>query len=418
MTSSAGRRARTILSQHAEEASFLWLLRDRAVCAPHFSLRTLGILESRLEGHLDGLRVAGDAGFALCRDELGWKEPGEVFAAAVLAFESGDAARIGAVVPVATGAPELARALASALGWLPWEMARPHAEVLLAHPDALGRRAAVAAFAIQREDPKAHLERLLEDEAAPVRARALRAVGELARRDLQLASKYGLVDDDPDCRFWGAFTVTLLGDGIALDELRGAAAAGGPHAARAARLAARAMPLRESIPWQRALAADPEQARLACQVAGAIGAPALVPWLLEQMPNAELARVAGEAFTTITGIDLAYQDLEMDAPAGFEHGPSDDPDDEDVALDPDEDLPFPDPARVAGWWARSGRAFRSGERYLAGKPIASAALEEVLRGGRQRLRAAAALELALRAPGRPLFEVRARAARQRVLLGG
>jgi len=53
----------------------------------------------------------------------------------------------------------------------------------------------------------------------------------------------------------------------------------------------------------------------------------------------ELARVAGEAFTMITGVDIAYEDLEGAWPEGFVAGPTEDPEDENVAMDPDEDLP-------------------------------------------------------------------------------
>src|SRR5262249_36731701 len=160
-------------------------------------------------------------------------------------------------------------------------------------------------------------------------------------------AKYGIVDDDPACKLEGACSVTLLGDAIAHEELRGIAESGDAHRAeRAARLVARAMPLRESLPWQRALAAREERLRLVCQGAAAIGDPAVVPWLLERMAARDVARVAGEAFTAITGIDLAYHDLEAKPPDGFASGPSDDAADEDVALDPDEDLPFPDPRLV------------------------------------------------------------------------
>jgi hypothetical protein len=45
-------------------------------------------------------------------------------------------------------------------------------------------------------------------------------------------------------------------------------------------------------------------------------------------------------------------------------------------------------------------------------------LGQVLRDGYQRQRAAAALELAIRNPGQPLFEVRAPGSRQQRILGG
>jgi hypothetical protein len=57
-------------------------------------------------------------------------------------------------------------------------------------------------------------------------------------------------------------------------------------------------------------------------------------------------------------------------------------------------------------------------RYLLGRPIDDEAwLEHVLREGFQRQRAAAALELAIRRPTEPLFNVAAPAWRQKKLLG-
>jgi uncharacterized protein (TIGR02270 family) len=108
--------------------------------------------------------------------------------------------------------------------------------------------------------------------------------------------------------------------------------------------------------------------------------------------------------------------LDGEWPEGFTAGPTDDANDADVALDADENLPFPDPSLVALWWSRNGASLTSGVRHLAGRPIAPSALEDVLRGGRQRLRAAAASELVLLHPGRPLFEVRAPVVRQRAEL--
>ena len=62
------------------------------------------------------------------------------------------------------------------------------------------------------------------------------------------------------------------------------------------------------------------------------------------MADPALARVAGEALAMITGLDLAYLDLDGEPPAGFEAGPTDDPADPSVAMDEDEHLPWPDAA--------------------------------------------------------------------------
>jgi uncharacterized protein (TIGR02270 family) len=124
------------------------------------------------------------------------------------------------------------------------------------------------------------------------------------------------------------------------------------------------------------------------------------------MEDPQHARVAGEAFTTITGVDIAYDDLEGEWPDGFEAGPSEDPNDDNVAMDEDEDLPWPDVKLITGWWRGQGQEFQSGQRCLLGKPVDPEHCQWILVNGKQRQREAAALEIALMQPNTPLFETR------------
>ena len=80
----------SIIEQHAEEAAFLWLLRDAAIYQPHYDLEDLVELDERIEAHLDGLRLANNTGWETAQSALSWEEPGEVFTAAVLAIESSE----------------------------------------------------------------------------------------------------------------------------------------------------------------------------------------------------------------------------------------------------------------------------------------------------------------------------------------
>src|SRR5690242_11375521 len=100
-----------IVSQHAEEAAFLWLLRNNAVHAPHYALKDLAKLDDRVEAHLDGLRLAGEEGWELCKAELAYEQDGEVFAASVMAFESGIESRIQVVLDVVEKTPALSTGL-------------------------------------------------------------------------------------------------------------------------------------------------------------------------------------------------------------------------------------------------------------------------------------------------------------------
>ena len=157
--------------------------------------------------------------------------------------------------------------------------------------------------------------------------------------------------------------------------------------------------------------------RWRCVIMGLLGDVRAMPTLFQCMADNSLARVAGEAFSLITGVDLAYEDMDTDWPEGFSAGPTEDPDDESVALDPDEDLPWPDVHEVSRWWAANEHAFPGGQRYLCGRPVSDAQCRQVLRDGYQRQRMAAAYELALMNPEEPLFDCAAPAFRQRERLG-
>jgi uncharacterized protein (TIGR02270 family) len=405
-----------IVTQHAEEASFLWLLRDRAVRAPHYALADLAELDDRVEAHLDGLRIAGDAGWEMCKKGLGYEEAGEVFAAAILAFESEDAARIKTLLEAGSASLELSRGLVSALGWLSYPQTQISIQRLLTADSPDLQRIGIAACVVRRHDPGHALLDAISNADPLLKARALHAVGELVRVDLLSMLQYHMTADNDLCRYAATWSAALLGDMGALPTLQAIVGFDVPYKEEAAKMALRRMDLTAAHAWQQDLAHNPDTMRLAVIGAGVIGDPVSILWLIEQMTIPALARVAGEALTMITGVDIAYEDLEGEWPDGFEAGPTEDPEDENVDMDPDEDLPWPAPERIAKWWHAHRSAFQSGTRYLLGKPMSPAWLQDVLRNGMQRQRAAAALELAMHQPGQPLFEVRAPGFRQQQLL--
>jgi uncharacterized protein (TIGR02270 family) len=407
-----------VVSQHAEELAFLWLLRSTAIGQPHYSIADLARLDDRIDAHLDGLRVAGASGWEVAREALDTGESGEVFAAAVLTFESTDQSRISVLLEKIAGGPELSPAVVSSLGWLPFNQSRPHIDRMLQEESRTLRRVGLAAAAAHRADLGPTLSQLAADEDWALRARALRAVGELGRVDLLPVAERHLKADDPEVRFSAAWSTAFLSaKPEALSALATIAQSDSRHREGALQMVMRRADPHAAKAWQQKLVQDAATMRLAVQGAGAMGNPAEIPWLIGQMKMPELARVAGESFTTITGIDIAYQDLEGERPEGFESGPTEDPADENVELDADENLPWPDPKLIQKWWQSNKSAFHFGTRHLLGKPITIDWCKQVLRIGRQRQRAAAALELAMRQPGSPLFEVRAPGFRQRQLLG-
>jgi len=360
--------------------------------------------------------VAGEPGWELCKEALGNEEAGEVFAASVMAFESGIEARIQAVLDAVTAKPELARGMVSALGWLSFEQASPHIHRFLGSQVHLHRQIGLAGCVVQRADPGKILSQAVGSRNLPLRARALKAVDELGRKDLLKAVKDNLLAEDDQVRYWAAWSGVLLGELAAIPILQRLVEREEPLREQACAMALRCMSVEQGQAWLKTLVSAPNTLRLAVQAAGVMGDPANIPWLIRQMENPTVTRVAGESFTFITGIDLAYDDLDTDKPDGFETGPTEDPEDENVAMDADEDLPWPDPRLIEKWWEIHRLEFTSGTRYLLGKPMTIDSLNEALKNGKQRQRRAAAIELAVRQPGQPLFNCSAPGFRQQALL--
>ncbi len=402
-----------IIDQHAEEAAFLWLLRHNAVYAPHYNLKDLAKLDGRVEAHIDGLRIAGDYGWKACCHNLEFKECGEVFTAAILALEGNHIDRINKVYQVAEEARETLTGLVSAFGWVEPHHLQGKVNGLLVSNNPLWRQVGIAACAIHRVVPGQFLDQAIQDDYPQLRARALRAAGELGRVDLKSALLEQISNQDTAIGFWTAWSAVLLGGrGKALSSLQTRIIEVSELSLKAMHLALRVLDLQEVKDLLKVLVQTEDRIRDTIIGAGISGDPGYMPWLIKQMEMPKLARIAGESFSFISGVDIAYEDLEGELPKNFASGPTENPEDEEVAMDPDEDLPCPDPLLIDRWWKQHQHNFLPGVRYLSGKPVNELQCQNVLRTGRQRQRQAAALELALMKPAAPLFETRAIGKRQ------
>jgi uncharacterized protein (TIGR02270 family) len=398
---------RIVVSQHAEEAAFLWTRRNRAVHEPHYSLDDLAALDERVEAHLDGLRISGDVGWRYCNASMAAAlGPGESFALGALAFGAGDRDRMRETLFAACSSPAAVPGLVSALGWLAYESVAQWIGILVEAKSPAHRAVGIAASAIHGQDPGVSLAAAVTDLDPALCARALRALGELKRRDLVNQARAQLRSSDDGCRFWAAWALTLNGEREGLSELTQWFERGDSVGPRALRLGLRAMKLDESRKWISELARKPELGPAAVMGAGIVGDPMSIPWLIRRMESVELARLAGEAFMMITGVDLAYHDLNQDTPTP--EGATEAPFQEVLELNYESNLPWPSPSRIEQWWQENHKSFASGTRYLAGRAITEQSARNVLVTGKQRQREAAALELALLNPGEILFEVRAR----------
>src|SRR6266849_4848079 len=200
-----------LMSQSCEEAASIWLLRRSATGAPQYTLADLAKLAGWVEANADGLRIAGEDGWKLCAEHLATNEAGEVFAAGVLAFELARPESIAKVLSVVEKEPQTADGLVSALGWLSAEQAQTHIQSLLRNDKPVHQRVGIAAAAIHRHHPGEGLSRFVRAENPAIRARALKAVGELGDASLKSNVESALRDADVECRFAAAWAGALLG---------------------------------------------------------------------------------------------------------------------------------------------------------------------------------------------------------------
>ena len=386
----------SIVGRHAEDAAFLWLLRERAVRGMRHSHQQMLRLDDRVDAHLDGLRLAGEYGWRLCRDELReWMEPGEAFAASWLAYGRDPRCRASAVLDLVLGAPELEDALVEASRWHPLEAVRRLLGAWLQQREPALRRLGLLGLAAHRHDLGDALLPALGSHDHRLVGAAIAAAADLGRTDLVGAlgehlcshrreaacalARLGCDDDEVGAVLASSHDATSIGWLMRLDP--------GAGLESFARWAARA-----------------GDRPLAIEAATVLGDPRTVPVLLQWMRDENLAQAAGQAFSTIVGVDLEEHSLE--------HAPQAERADE-VPWEPRHDLPWPSAFAAAHWWRAQSHRFRPGSRYLEGvsigdeEPNAYSNLRALAGRGRPRARRLAALELARRHPARVTLATRA-----------
>jgi uncharacterized protein (TIGR02270 family) len=406
-----------VVSQHAVDTAFLWHLRNSvAVKGPHYRLAHLLKLDNRIAAHLDGLAIASSAGAQIFQSEVDAAHPGFFFGLTILALQQRYANAVDRILEAVSAEPTGLRGMLSAFGWLERSDLRGIVAPLLASPIPFRRRVALAVCGVHRVDPGFASRNWFENGDLPTRARATRVAGEVG--SVAHLNCFLQPDEEAyDSRFWMAWSAVMLGD--RQDALKILARLGlteGPLRDRALQVAFQASDIRSGHDLLQQLASDGGETRRLIEGSGFVGELSYVSWLIRHMGEDAHARVAGEAFSLISGADLALLDLERKPSEDFESGPNDDPEDPNVDMDPDDGLPWPDPDKIERWWAANEHRFQKGQRYFMGKPVTREHCIDVLKNGYQRQRILAAHYLCLLEPGTPLFNTSAPAWRQQKLL--
>ena len=291
-----------IVGEHFEEAASISVARVGLSKAPDVTLAQLGRSDDRLAAHLDGLSVAGEHAWPFCEAALAAPSAGGLFTAAVRAIEERKRDRLDRVITVIDGAsaklvPECCRRSAGSSGNNCRGLSRI-SSVRRTPRDGWG----IAACAMHRVDPGLVPARRILDPRPLVRARALRTAGEIGcenavtgvyRGDSRRRSGMRILGGLVVCSPWKSRRCSrrLLALHCATDS----------HRLRAFRLALQAMTLQRRARRCSELARRSDATALADSGQRHCRRPDLRAVAHRHMANEKTARLAGEAFSLITG---------------------------------------------------------------------------------------------------------------------
>jgi len=423
-----------VLQRHAGDAAFYWSQRDSGGHSPILYPPDLLHFDRLLDAHLDGLRVAQQAGWEIALAELTrWQGPGEMFVCAVLALEAQERIareRMDAVWAVLRDNVEfMLRGLISALVWAgrrcsdPWLARWLSAEV----PEATEPlHVAVWRAATLMSGENARFAPLLEDAlnspSAHLRAAACRMAGKLwtgkklaalaerlgdgnvvVRAEAAIAMAYGsaagrekIFDARPYLR------EAVLGLSERLPLLSGWHRDQALHRlTRWVRHLGMLTPPGQAEAVDIAILLDRLPARLTLNFVLHHGDGAYLPWVVKQMNNPDVAFYAGHVWSALTGIDLEEAGLAL--PLVERDDDSDAGKEPRITEELDPGLPAPDVHAIAA----HGASLPAGVPCLLGAPLEAARSLDILQHASQDLRWIAARRLSL--AGDVHFDTRMRA---------
>lgn len=411
---------RDVIEQHIEEVSFQWLQHVSAVSRPDYTLQDLTELDGYIDANLEGIYLGNEVTWEVCESLLDEDEE-YIFPATILALRRNNPLWQKHVLETVND--DNVKSFIGALGWLTYSEVAPFLFELMASQKPFYQYIALSAYELHRQMPSVNLRELLKTDIPLLKNQVIRLIGILKCRDLRNELHPYLISEQHDYRFWSAWALALIGERVnVLPVLKEFLFLNSDHVQHALQIAFRIADYQEQREMIFELVANNEVS-LAVIAMGIAGHIENIPKLIDIMHETESARLAGEAFSMITGVDIDYSDLileERDTDNEIESFDDEEFDIEDDETEIDDywlneyqqDLPLPDPKLVSQWWQYYSHHYQKGVRYLNGELISEGNLYNILNNSFQRQRNAAALELALLLPENIFLEMRNRSGNQ------
>ena len=240
-----------------DDAPYLWLAREVVARGPNGRLIDLARHDERLDAYLDAMRVHRATVGPAVQSEFDRDGPASGFLLASFRIMTDDVAFFATL---REEEPNI-RSMVAALARAEREAAGRAIDQLNRSTAPIARAIGIAALGARRSDAPAGVAARLADPSAVVRARAYRTTGQLGRADLVAHLRPGLIDPDPECRFWSAWAAARMGATEPLDTLADIAWNNLPRADRALDLLLRRLDVPQANAWLREFAKLPDRQR-------------------------------------------------------------------------------------------------------------------------------------------------------------
>jgi uncharacterized protein (TIGR02270 family) len=371
-----------IYEEHLNEAAWLWGNWQQALDSAVYALGDVAVgPEERLLAHLDGLVLGGQpVAQKLLEPALAGDDLGGIAAAAWALVQAEDADHQDVVIgALASAEPPAQASIGRALYLAPrTDVSRL---IPLFNSGAPLVRAMVLDVFATREPGwvREHIEPAMRSGQPPLMAAALRAIRNLHEREhlgyVELASQ----SDDVEVRLEAMRTGLAFALKTAWNECRIFAGGIGEMCRLPLGLLATSLDPSDRA-FVRGKAQDTDVGLHALWALGFSGDADSVDVLVHAMADEKKSRVAGEAFSAITGLAIAgelakpgeTQGPEVEEVAGEDPPPT---------VRAEDFLPEPRVEKVTKWWEKVRRRFVPGTRYVGGQPRSPATLRTTFLGG-------------------------------------
>lgn len=383
-----------VLSQHLEDAAYLWSHRSNNLWSPFFYRHDILRLDFKLDANLEGIRISGPQSIGLASINLArWQSPAESFVLSYAIAHTMLEDPLQALEKQLEKTPELANGAAAALLWSsPTRIQGLIDRWIFSNIAALRQAAIPAALIHPQLDMEKFIKRSIDDSSPGVRARAYRAIGEWQLLDFKKELQQGaLKEKNIICQSEAATALALLGDTRELLHLPKAFSfLSGTHLQRFLLIWSSLSTLKDFEHWFVQHKGKKEYYRQLIWALIYRGDGIFLPRIKRFLENDIETILCGYAVAHITGIDLEDENLCL-----IENDNSDNVQSANDSLHvEDAGLPAPDSKALIDWLNHNAGRFSPGERYAAGTPL-QLSKDELFVSGSQPQRWQAALQLTI-----------------------